>query len=76
MIQKPKGTKDILPDEVFKWQYIEEKVKKIFENPGMKEIRVLFLNIQNCFQEVLEKLLMLFKRKCILLKIRAVEVLL
>lgn len=40
MIQKPKGTKDILPDEVFKWQYIEEKVKKIFENTGMKEIRV------------------------------------
>lgn len=40
MIQKPKGTKDILPDEVFKWQYIEEKVRKIFENTGMKEIRV------------------------------------
>lgn len=40
MIQKPKGTKDILPNEVFKWQYIEEKVKKIFENTGMKEIRV------------------------------------
>lgn len=40
MIQKPKGTKDILPDEVFTWQYIEEKVKKIFENTGMKEIRV------------------------------------
>lgn len=40
MIQKPKGTKDILPDEVFKWQYIEEKVKRIFENTGMKEIRV------------------------------------
>lgn len=40
MIQKPKGTKDILPDEVFKWQYIEGKVKKIFENTGMKEIRV------------------------------------
>lgn len=40
MIQKPKGTKDILPDEVFKWQYIEEKVKKIFENTGMKEIRI------------------------------------
>ena len=40
MLQKPKGTKDILPDEVFKWQYIEEKVKKIFENTGMKEIRV------------------------------------
>ena len=40
MIQKPKGTKDILPDEVYKWQYIESKIKGIFENAGMKEIRV------------------------------------
>ncbi len=40
MIQKPKGTKDILPDEVYKWQYIEKVVKEIFENNGMKEIRV------------------------------------
>lgn len=40
MIQKPKGTKDILPDEVYKWQYIESKIKNIFENAGMKEIRV------------------------------------
>ena len=40
MIQKPKGTKDILPDEVYKWQYIESKIKDIFSNAGMKEIRV------------------------------------
>lgn len=40
MIQKPKGTKDILPSEVYKWQYIEEKIKEIFETTGMKEIRV------------------------------------
>ena len=40
MIQKPKGTKDILPNEVYKWQYIESKIKDIFENAGMKEIRV------------------------------------
>ena len=40
MIQKPKGTKDILPDEIGEWQYIEGKIKDIFENSGMKEIRV------------------------------------
>ena len=28
MIQKPKGTKDILPQDSYKWQYIEEKSKK------------------------------------------------
>ena len=40
MIQKPKGTKDILPSEVYKWQYIEEKISSLMENYGMKEIRV------------------------------------
>ena len=40
MIQKPKGTKDILPDEVVKWQYIENKISDLMENYGMKEIRV------------------------------------
>ena len=40
MIQKHKGTKDILPNEVYKWQYIEKTIKDIFENAGMKEIRV------------------------------------
>lgn len=39
MIQKPKGTKDILPSESYKWQYVEQKVKEIFENYGFKEIR-------------------------------------
>ena len=29
-----------MPDEVYKWQYIESKIKDIFENAGMKEIRV------------------------------------
>lgn len=40
MIQKPKGTKDILPDSSYKWAYVEEKAKEILENYGFKEIRV------------------------------------
>lgn len=40
MIQKPKGTKDILPSESYKWQYIEKLAKDIFENSGLQEIRV------------------------------------
>ena len=39
MIQKPKGTKDILPSESYKWQYIEKLAKDIFENSGLQEIR-------------------------------------
>lgn len=40
MIQKPKGTKDILPQEAYKWQYVEKKTKNILENYGFREIRV------------------------------------
>ncbi len=40
MIQKPKGTKDILPDESYKWQYIENNVKSLLECYGLREIRV------------------------------------
>ena len=75
LIQKPKGTKDLLPNESYKWQYIEQVVKDILENYGYNEIRVPVLNIQNFFKGGLVKLLMLFKKKCILLKIRVEEVL-
>ena len=40
MIQKPKGTKDVLPEEVFKWKYIEGTSAMVFENYDYKEIRV------------------------------------
>ena len=50
MLQKPKGTKDILPSEIYKWQYIESKVKNIFENYGFKEIRVPVFENTELFQ--------------------------
>ncbi len=38
-LSAPKGTKDILPQEISKWQYIEETAKKLLDNAGYKEIR-------------------------------------
>ena len=35
----PKGTKDILPDQIYKWQYIEERFRKMCRNYGFREIR-------------------------------------
>jgi len=35
----PKGTKDILPNESYIWQYVEDKAKNIFNNANYKEIR-------------------------------------
>ena len=40
MIQKPKGTKDVLTEEIDKWTYAEAKASNTFENYGYKEIRV------------------------------------
>ena len=40
MIQKPKGTKDLLPQESNIWQNIENKMEKILFNYGFNEIRL------------------------------------
>ncbi len=39
MIQKPRGTMDILPDRVGTWQYIEKTVRDISAKYGFGEIR-------------------------------------
>lgn len=38
-IKAQKGTKDILPDEIYKWQYIEKEWAKICDEYGFKELR-------------------------------------
>ncbi len=50
MVQKLKGTRDILPKESEVWQYIESKAKEIFENYGYKEIRVPVIENLELFQ--------------------------
>ncbi|MEI5993599.1 histidine--tRNA ligase [Candidatus Enterococcus mansonii] len=39
MYQKPKGTRDILPGESEKWQYVEQKAREVFKRYQYKEIR-------------------------------------
>lgn len=38
-INIPKGTKDMMMDEAYKWHYIEKKFKEICDRYGFKEIR-------------------------------------
>lgn len=38
-IQKPKGTQDLLPGEVEKWQYLESKARDLCQRFNYKEIR-------------------------------------
>lgn len=46
----PKGTKDIMPDQVYKWHYIERKWKEICERYGFKEIRTPIFEHTELFQ--------------------------
>ena len=39
MINIPKGTKDVLPQESYKWHYVENIARKVTENFGYREIR-------------------------------------
>jgi len=34
------GTHDLLPEDSFQWQYVEEKIRKIFSLYNYKEIRI------------------------------------
>ncbi|MFC2160322.1 histidine--tRNA ligase [Acidobacteriota bacterium] len=46
-----KGTKDILPDEVRKWQNAESAAKKIFESYGYREIRTPVFEATELFEK-------------------------
>lgn len=50
MIQKPKGTRDILPDESYKWQTIENKIRNVLKTYNYKEIRVPVFEHTELFQ--------------------------
>ncbi|WP_162140309.1 histidine--tRNA ligase [Haploplasma axanthum] len=39
MINKVKGTYDVLPNESYKWQYLEQKIREITKKYNFKEIR-------------------------------------
>lgn len=39
LTQAPKGTKDVLPSEVYKWHYVEEIIRQICAVNGYREIR-------------------------------------
>jgi len=49
-ISAPKGTRDILPDEIYKWYYVEEKFREIAERFGYKEIRIPVFEHTELFQ--------------------------
>ena len=50
MIQRPKGTRDLLPEETSKWQEVEKKIKKVLDSYNFKEIRLPVFEHTELFQ--------------------------
>jgi len=50
LTQAPKGTRDILPDEIYKWQYLEREFAKICSKFGYSEIRIPVFEHTELFQ--------------------------
>ena len=46
----PKGTEDLLPQDSYKWQYLEKNFKEICDNFGYKEIRAPTLEHTELFE--------------------------
>src|SRR5690554_1424111 len=49
MINKAKGTYDVLPNEINKWQYLEKKAKKVAAKYNFKEIRTPIFEYSQVF---------------------------
>lgn len=49
-ITVPRGTKDILPDEIHLWQWVEGKAKQLFQSYGYSEIRTPIFESSELFQ--------------------------
>jgi histidyl-tRNA synthetase len=49
-LQKPKGTQDLLPGEIEKWQYIEAKARELCERFNYREIRTPIFEHTELFQ--------------------------
>lgn len=45
-----RGTKDILPQEVKKWQYLEKVAREIFQKYGYEEVRTPIFEVTELFQ--------------------------
>jgi len=48
-IKIPKGTQDILPEDISKWYYVEDMIKEVLKKYGYKEIRTPFFEYTDLF---------------------------
>ena len=48
-IKAPKGTKDMMPEDAYKWHYIEDAFFKICDEYGFGELRTPIFEDTNLF---------------------------
>ena len=48
--QAPRGVRDILPDEIDRWQFVERTCRSVFERYGFREIRTPILEATELFE--------------------------
>lgn len=70
IVQTPKGTRDILPNEMYVWQKVEEKIQAVIEYYGFKPIRTPHFEHTEIFSaslgdatDVVEKQMYTFKTR-------------
>lgn len=49
-IQAPKGTKDMLPKESYKWHFVEDRLRQMSEEFGIREIRTPMFESTDLFK--------------------------
>ena len=49
MIPAVRGTRDILPGEVERWQFVEATARKVFERYGYAELRTPIIEREELF---------------------------
>ena len=70
LTQAPRGTKDVLPTESYRWQYLESKMRKAAATAGFREVRTpvfehteLFLRGVGDTTDIVQKEMYTFKDK-------------
>ena len=51
-IRAVRGTRDIIPDEIYKWQYVESIARSVFETFGFREIRTPIFEYTELFVKI------------------------
>ena len=50
IIKAPKGTMDVIPENAYKWQFIENKIRQITGEFGVSEVRTPVFEHTELFQ--------------------------